>query len=294
MIHGLDLFSGIGGISLALSRWIRTVAYCEIDLYCQSILLSRMRSGDLSEAPIWDDVRNLKKQLLPEIDIITGGFPCQDISVAGAGAGLEGERSGLFFQILRLAKEIQPVFVFLENVPAIRTRGASRVCKELAAIGYDCRWDVVSAEEIGACHRRQRWFLLAANSECLKLWNEQGRSSGSNRQDQTFSGNNGQTKFITNANSLWQSQLSETGHKQGHGALDSNEEPSNSDGQRLERSWRNSKLSRPTPYNGWKSEPILRGRDHGVQNRMDRIKGLGNAVVPMQAQVAFKRLMGFK
>jgi len=92
VLNGLDLFSGIGGISLALDPWVRTVAYCERDRYAQAVLLSRMRAAQLCAAPIWDDVRTLRFELLPPIDIITGGFPCQDISVAGAGAGLEGGR----------------------------------------------------------------------------------------------------------------------------------------------------------------------------------------------------------
>jgi DNA (cytosine-5)-methyltransferase 1 len=99
--------------------------------------------------------------MLPKIDIIGGGFPCQDLSVAGAGKGLDGERSGLFFEIVRLIRECNPRFVFLENVPAIRTRGGERVVKELASIGYDCRWTTLSASAVGAPHKRERWFLLA-------------------------------------------------------------------------------------------------------------------------------------
>ncbi|NCX93455.1 MAG: DNA cytosine methyltransferase [Gammaproteobacteria bacterium] len=126
-MNGLDLFSGIGGIGLALEPWVRTVAYCEREPYAQGVLLSRMQSGDIDRAPIWDDVTTLRGDMLPRIDIISGGFPCQDISVAGLGKGLAGERSGLFFEIARLVRECQPRFVFLENVPAIRTRGGERV-----------------------------------------------------------------------------------------------------------------------------------------------------------------------
>ena len=160
-MNGLDLFSGIGGIGLALEPWVRTVAYCERDRYAQGVLLSRMRSGDIDIAPIWDDVTTLRGEMLPRISIISAGFPCQDISVAGLGKGLAGERSGLFFEILRLIEECNPRFVFLENVPAIRTRGGERVVKELAALGYDCRWTTLSAAAVGAPHKRERWFLLA-------------------------------------------------------------------------------------------------------------------------------------
>lgn len=84
-LHGLDLFSGIGGIGIALELWVRTVAYCERDRYAQGVLLSRMRSGEIDRAPIWDDVTTLRGDMLPRIDIVFGGFPCQDLSVAGRG-----------------------------------------------------------------------------------------------------------------------------------------------------------------------------------------------------------------
>ena len=170
MIYGLDLFSGIGGLSLALSPWVKPIAYCEKDRYAQSVLLSRMQHNEISTAPIWDDITTLLPSMLPRhgIDIIYGGFPCQDISVAGNGKGLEGERSGLFFEIMRLAKEIKPQFIFLENVPAIRTRGLGTVIQEFTSAGYDCRWGCLSAYDVGAPHFRERWFLLAFNHISLR------------------------------------------------------------------------------------------------------------------------------
>lgn len=163
---GLDLFSGIGGISLALKPYVRTRVYCEIEPYCQSVLLQRMQEGHLCQAPIWDDIRTLTAKGVAEvieddIDIIFGGFPCQDISVAGAGKGLAGERSGLFFEVARLCSEIRPTFVFLENVPAITVRGGLDVVGTLTKMGYDCRWCIISAASVGAMHKRERWFLLA-------------------------------------------------------------------------------------------------------------------------------------
>ena len=162
MLNGLDLFSGIGGISLALSPWVRTVCYVENDQYCQGVLRSRIRDGDLEAAPIWDDVTTFEPgPWVGEIDIISGGFPCQDISLAGNGAGLEGERSGLFWEIMRLAEEIKPTFIFLENVPAICTRGGPEVIEALASLGYDSRWGVLSTYDVGAPHQRDRWWCLA-------------------------------------------------------------------------------------------------------------------------------------
>lgn len=168
MLNGLDLFSGIGGIAEALEPWVRTVAYCERDRYATAVLLSRMARGEIRVAPIWDNVLTLRGNLLPPIDFISGGFPCQDVSVAGDGLGLEGERSGLFFEIIRLVGDIKPRLVFLENVPAITTRGGLRIVAEFAALGFDCRWLLISAAEAGAPHIRERWFLLAhANSKRL-------------------------------------------------------------------------------------------------------------------------------
>ena len=160
-MYGLDLFSGIGGITKALEPYVRPVAYCEIDPYARGVLLSRMVTGDLPVAPIWDDVRTLYGRNLPVIDIIYGGFPCQDISIAGLQKGLDGERSGLFFQIARLAEETKAEWIFLENVSNIRTKGLGRVLKELDKRGYDCKWDVLTASSVGAPHQRARWFLLA-------------------------------------------------------------------------------------------------------------------------------------
>lgn len=196
MLNGLDLFSGIGGLSLALEPWIRVRAYCEIDRYCQAVLLSQISRGCLSMAPIWDDVRTLQSGFLPSMDIITGGFPCQDLSAAGLGAGLDGERSGLFWQLHRLVKETNPRFVFLENVPAIRTRGLEIIVQAFTELGFNCRWTVVSAQEIGAPHRRARWFFLAANANSEALRIEQRRLEGQSGRATTFHSSNGDKRAI--------------------------------------------------------------------------------------------------
>lgn len=129
MLNGLDLFSGIGGISKGLEDYVKPLAYCEIDPFCQAVLLSRMATGDITAARIWDDIRTLSvpPNLREHIDIIYGGFPCQDISCAGLRKGLVGERSGLFFEILRLSQEVKPAFIFLENVPGICSLGGQQV-----------------------------------------------------------------------------------------------------------------------------------------------------------------------
>lgn len=195
-MNGLDLFSGIGGISLALKPWVRTVAYCENDRYAQAVLLSRMQDGALDRAPIWDDVRTLSRSDLGDvkIDIVFGGFPCQDISVAGHGIGLEGKRSGLYWELHRIVVETRPTFIFLENVPAIRTRGLETVERSLADIGYDCRWTTVSAAEVGAAHRRRRWFLLA-HAHRKTLRQQQGRRERTSGRVPSFDSSNGDTRL---------------------------------------------------------------------------------------------------
>ncbi len=263
-VSGLHLFSGIGGLTLALSEWVTPVAYCERERYAQAVLLSRMADGELPRAPIWDDVTSLRGTMLPSpIDIIYGGFPCQDISSAGHGVGLGGERSGLFNHIARLVSETNPRFIFLENVSAIRTRGLNSVAQTLTELGYDFRWTIVSAKEVGACHVRKRWFGLA-RAHGLNLRLEPGRSSRQKRQAQTIDGVDGSPRTYPNA-----------------------------DGSRLEgQLGSESRVPRPVVYNGWKSQPTVCRRDHGVSGRPHQLKGLGNAVVPLQAQVAFKKLLG--
>lgn len=269
-MNGLDLFSGIGGISLALEPWVRPVAYCENERYAQAVLLSRMRDGGLPVAPIWDDVLTLNGSDLPPIDIIYGGFPCQDISSAGRGAGMEqGSRSGLFFEIMRLTQEIRPTFVFLENVPAIRTRGLSRVLSEFTALGYDCRWTVVSAAEVGAPHLRKRWFLLAADTDCSDLWIQQRGSSWTHREDSLLPRTALEVGENSNANGFAKSM--------GHST------------KRIE----NFVMLWTLEGDSWNdhARELLR-MDDGIPFRLDRLRGLGNAVVPLQARVAFQRLMG--
>lgn len=191
---------------MALEPWVETVAYCEQSLYAQSVLLSRMAEGSLRAAPICDDVRLLRAQdfdektrrRFRERGIIKAGFPCQDISVAGRGAGLGGKRSGLFSEIVRLAKELDPPFVFLENVPAIRTRGLRVVVRALTDLGYDCRWTCVSASSVGAPHLRKRWFLLAhSNRPRVRL--ERRGSSRSGRESRTFPSVNGKAQRVADA-----------------------------------------------------------------------------------------------
>lgn len=162
MLNGLSLFTGYAGIDIALSEWVRPITYCDIEPYAQAILLSRMEDGSIPCAPIWDDVKTLPgRQLRGHVDIIYGGSPCQGFSEAGLGRGMDDERSGLIREFIRLAEEIEPTFLFIENVPAIRTKGLNEFIRRLSDLGYDSRWTRVSAEQVGANHQRERFFLLA-------------------------------------------------------------------------------------------------------------------------------------
>lgn len=185
MLNGLSLFSGIGGFELALAPWVRPVAYCESDERARAVLFSRMASGHLPCAPIWSDVRTLRGSRIPtDVDIIYGGFPCQDVSVAGNREGLDGKRTGLFREVVRLTEECAPVFVFLENVWPGMSKHVETVASSFEAIGFQCRDGFMAASDVGAWHQRERWFFLAAHAERLKLrlqqrggaWAEQEKS----------------------------------------------------------------------------------------------------------------------
>lgn len=288
MLNGLDLFSGIGGLTIALKDWVCPVAMCEIDSYCQAVLLSRMRSHDIPPIPIWDNIVTLDgMQFRGGTDIIYGGFPCQDISIAGNGKGLAGERSGLFFEILRLATEIKPPFIFLENVPAITSRGGLQVVEEIASLGYDCRWCVISAASIGAFHKRERWFLLAhSNSKRLE------RRENPGQKEVAQSRNHGQNVADTSSKSA---NGHESGKEKAHSMFGNSSENVSDTGCECERSEK--KPEWPSlHFTGcpriWDSEPEVGKLVDGVQLRMDRLRCLGNAVVPQQAKKAFEILMG--
>lgn len=140
----------------------RTVCAVEIDPECRASLLARQRDGILERFPIWDDVCTFSgKQWRGHVDIVSGGFPCQDISSAGTGKGLDGERSGLWVEMARIIREVEPESVWLENSPVITSRGLDRVLWDLAAMGFHARWGVFSAGDAGARHERARFFCAA-------------------------------------------------------------------------------------------------------------------------------------
>ena len=168
----IDVFSGIGGIDLALAPFVKPILYCEWDKYCQQVLVDRMRDGDLARAPIHADIKTLHPSPYMKPKMIGGGFPCQDISTAGAQIGMAGDRSSLFFEIMRIVDEAPSIdHVFLENVANIVKCGFQEVLEELSKRGFNMVWTTRSAASMGAPHQRSRWFCLASrNPDALKQY----------------------------------------------------------------------------------------------------------------------------
>lgn len=165
----LDLFSGIGGFSLGLERTggFETVAFCEIEEYPRKVLAKHW-----PKVPCYHDVRELTADALRRdgiaVDVICGGFPCQDISSAGSRRGMSGERSSLWSEIARLVREIEPRFVIVENVARLLSDGMGTVLSDLAAIGYDAEWEVIPASAVGAPHNRERVWIVAYPEEGVR------------------------------------------------------------------------------------------------------------------------------
>jgi len=264
MLNVLDLFSGIGGFSLGL-EWtggFRTVAFCEIEPYCQAVLRKHW-----PDVPIYDDVRTLTADTLRRdgiaVDVICGGFPCQDLSFAGKRAGLEGARSGLWAEYARLIGEVRPRFVIVENVPGLLSLGMGRVLGDLAALGYDAVWDCIPAAAVGAPHLRDPvWIVGYAASARLHA----AAQPGVHREEKGAGPRDAQPQRrgddVANANS-----------RDGHGRRRSLQ---------MGREWSQSETAEDGFAGGtqWLAEPDVGRVAHGVPARVDRLRALGNAVVP--------------
>lgn len=162
-MNELALFAGGGGSVLAatLLGW-RTICAVEIDDGARRIMLNRQRDGVIEKFPIWDDIRTFDGYIWRgHVDVITGGFPCQDISQCGKGEGLDGARSGLWSEQKRVIREVGPRLVVVENSPMLTVRGLGVVLRDLAGMGFNVRWGVFRASTIGAAHHRARIYLLA-------------------------------------------------------------------------------------------------------------------------------------
>ena len=162
-LNELALFAGAGGGILGghLLGW-RTVCAVEWESYPASVLLARQNDGILPPFPIWDDVQTFDgKSWRGIVDVVSGGFPCQDISAAGKGAGIDGERSGMWKEMARIISEVRPRYAFIENSPMLTIRGLESVLADLAKMGFDAEWGVLSAADVGANHLRERIWIVA-------------------------------------------------------------------------------------------------------------------------------------
>jgi DNA (cytosine-5)-methyltransferase 1 len=243
----LDLFSGIGGFSLGLERtgFFETAAFCEVDAKARLVLKKHW-----PDVPIFEDVKTLKGSDVGYVEVICGGFPCQDISLAGKGAGLAGERSGLWFQYHRLIEEIRPQYAIIENVSALRTRGLDAVLGSLAQIGYDAEWHCIPASAVGAPHRRDRiWITAFRNAD------NNGKPVGAvDDEAQRLPSH---------------SDVADAGCQPAQAPVE----------------WRLPAIQAPQRTPWWEVEPNVGRVANGVPNRMDRLKQLGNAVVPQIPEI---------
>lgn len=161
----LDLFTGIAGFTLALGSVANVLAYCDNHIGSRATLSDLMRKGRIPTAPIIDDVKHVRKQkAFVGVDVITAGFPCQDVSTMNIhGEGIYGTRSGLIFEVIRICKELSPKILILENSPNLQNRGLDVILKELQSIGFtNIKWSIFSARNVGAPHTRKRLYLLAS------------------------------------------------------------------------------------------------------------------------------------
>ena len=166
-MNELALFAGAGGGILGghLLGW-RTVCAVEWEPYAASVLVQRQNDGILPPFPIWDDVQTFDgKPWRGIVDVVSGGFPCQDISAAGKGAGIDGERSGMWREMARIICEVRPRYAFIENSPMLTTRGLDRVLSDLASMGFDARWGVLGGDSIGINTKRDRIWILAYSNK---------------------------------------------------------------------------------------------------------------------------------
>jgi DNA (cytosine-5)-methyltransferase 1 len=289
----LDLFSGIGGFSYAAETLVggfRTIAFCDSDEPCRKVLRKHW-----PRTPIFTDVRSLTAAdilpLCPDgLSLITAGFPCQDLSVAGKRAGYDGERSVLFYEIIRLARELQPQFILLENVRNLLSHKNGETFQEtlfqIAQAGYDAEWAVIPASDVGACHRRERiWIIAHASGRTAQLRRRSGYLAGTQR---SVEGKKEERQRSGNA--TWDSSetAAHANNTRSQGQWPPCELP---EGSREEQAaWRGGGAMLSPEWRSYLSVPVLRRGDDGLSNRVDRLKQLGNSIVPQVAAIPLRRI----
>ena len=299
-MNELALFAGAGGGILGghLLGW-RTVCAVEWEPYPASVLVARQNDGLLPPFPIWDDIQTFDgRPWRGIVDVVSGGFPCQDISAAGKGAGIDGERSGMWREMARVVGEVRPEYVFVENSPMLVTRGLERVLADLTTLGYDTRWTVMGAADVGAPHQRDRIWIVA-HSMCDRL-----QGIGEDRGTKGSSGlrgregvNQEQGLHMAHASSIGlEKQKLQQGFYIGKSKvhLAHAEDERNVRGVRQLGSTQKEHHDRGSQADGrrqwWETEPNVGRVAHGVAARVDRLKAIGNGQVPEVARRAWELL----
>lgn len=270
-----SLFSGIGGFELGFEATgrFKTRWQVECDPYATKVLEKHW-----PDVQRHDDVCTWPNETTEPVDVLIGGFPCQDISYAGKGAGLDGERSGLFYELMRIVRVVGPKYVVLENVAALFTRGMDQVLGTLASHGYDAEWEVVSAASVGAPHRRDRVFIIG--------WDANGNladPAGANalRRNPARCSEGPQVEL---RGSCGNTNLADSGDKQCKGC----EQKTLRGKSRVSRKSRRSSADQRTQ---WATEPQVGRVANGIPKRVDRLRCLGNAIVPQVAKVVAERVL---
>ena len=316
-MNELALFAGAGGGILGgqLLGW-RTVCAVEWEAYPASVLCARQNDGFLPPFPIWDDVQTFDgKPWRGIVDVVSGGFPCQDISAAGKGAGIDGERSGMWGEMARIICEVRPRFVFVENSPMLTSRGLGRVLGDLASMGFDARWGVLGAADVGANHQRDRIWIVArwrgdlphAQHNRIRWWEQQQKSIekettelANTRCELRDEGNSGimdtQEEIRTSSPIFNQPSGEGCGEDQ---VADTREiRPcGKKTEQGMAREFRFAECG--VDRNWWQREPEfvprttqrnMGGVADGLASRVDRLKAIGNGQVPLCAATAWRVL----
>ena len=249
---------------------LQTVWQVEKEPFCRSVL-----ERHWPNTKRYDDVRTVGAHNLEPVDVLCGGFPCQDISIAGKGEGLHGERSGLWWEFHRLINDLRPRVAVMENVSAITIRGLSAVVGSLAEIGYDCQWTIISAAQCGAPHLRRRWFGVAY-PDSIRC----GTGSHPEREHQHRVHGKGDTTQGIQQRSEWQSGPGQNSDAATHtiGTRTQVQTEGEQSSQQMLRS------TSQTHWEGFPTQSFVCRRNDGVPNRVDRLKALGNAVVPQCAE----------
>ena len=293
-MNELHLFAGAGGGILG-GHLLGHTCVCAVEWnpYARQVLLQRQRDNVLPRFPIWDDVQTFDgKPWQGRVDVVAGGFPCQDISSAGKGAGIDGAKSGMWRHMARIVSEVRPRFVFVENSPMLTSRGLGVVLGDLAAMGYDAEWCVLGAADAGAPHLRERIWILAyaamSNDPACASANGQGKRSQkqhrrgcsvSNDVAYTSSRRRPAHKLRARRNIAW---LCSQAVADANNARRKKQRRTVADGAQHEAAKRG---------DWWRVEPALGRVANGVAHRVDRLTAIGNGQVPAVAALAWRTLM---